>query len=93
MWTGDGSWSYRDNLLVLALELFEQSIDPDCGHSSYLAGDADYDGHYRMGERKCMACKAIDNWRETPAGKKKPGKGVKHYLWMKLFNPNGGDDG
>jgi len=92
-WGGDGEWHRRDNLLMLALQLFEDSVCPDCGMSSYLASDGEYDGHFRIGQRDCMGCKAVEQWRDSTEAKNEerhPRHGRKRFLWMKLFNPNGG---
>jgi hypothetical protein len=92
MWRGNGEWTARDDLLALALQIYEDSICPECGWSSFLTSDGDYDGHFRIGERDCMGCKAVEQWQDSQERKNKqqhPRKGLKHYLWMKLHNPNG----
>lgn len=92
MWCGDGEWTARDRLLAMAFEIFQQSIDPACGHSRLLSADGEYDGHYRIHEWVCMACKAVDQDAEKRKKQKKadPKPGEKRSVWMKLFNPNGG---
>lgn len=74
----------------MAYEIYQASIDPECGHSRLLSADGDYDGHYRIHEWTCMACKAADQDRESRENQKqKPRPGEKRSIWMKLFNPNG----
>lgn len=89
MWRGDGEWRHRDWLLAMAFEVYERSIDPECGHSSLLAADGDYDGHYRVRQWTCQACKARDQFDDSTAGKTPRKHGEKRSVWMKLFNPNG----
>lgn len=88
MWRGDGEWTRRDRLLALAFEIYQQSIDPDCGHSRLMSMDGDYDGHYRIKVWTCQACKASEQFADSTEGKKPRRHGEKRSIWMKLFNPN-----
>lgn len=73
----------------MAFEVYQQSIDPECGHSRLLTTDGDYDGHYRVEVWTCQGCKAAEQYADSTAGKKKRRPGEKRSIWMKPFNPNG----
>lgn len=58
--TPGGAWNDRDRACAIALRLYEDDLDPDCGHPRRYAWDADAAGHYKVpAPTRCHACTAI----------------------------------
>lgn len=74
---GKQRWTDSDRLLILAWQMYQDSLCNDCGQDRERAYNPDMDGWYEVKPIECHACAALEQHRD---GQKKPNRAVKEYL-------------
>lgn len=55
------AWTAEDRALLLALQMYEDTLCSGCGHERTRAWHPDMDGWYEPKHYRCAACSAMQN--------------------------------
>lgn len=75
----DGTWSYADRVMALALRAYEDGLCPGCGlHSSVTRGDHNVGRHEVNADEICHGCESMESFQADPQNEKNrfPGQKV-----------------
>lgn len=70
-------WTYRDRLLLLAWQMYQDSLCKDCGQDRERSMHPDMSGHYEVRELICEACAELERHRKA---QKEPDRSRKEYV-------------
>lgn len=70
-------WTYRDRLLLLAWQMYQDSLCKECGQDRERSMHPDQSGWYEVKVRTCQACAALEEDRDR---QKKPSRARKEYV-------------
>lgn len=73
---GKIKWRLRDRLAVLAFEMFEASMCPECSQDRARGYNPELADSWQVHPVPCYSCKALEDAR----AKQKSAKGMKNYL-------------
>ena len=73
----DGTWTYRDRVMALALRAYEDGLCPGCGlHSSVARGDHNVGRHEVTTDAICHACEALESFQANDKSERFPGQKI-----------------
>lgn len=73
----DGTWTYRDRCMALALRAYEDGLCPGCGlHSSVTRGDHNLGRHEVDADEICHGCEALESFQANDKTERFPGQKI-----------------
>jgi hypothetical protein len=67
-------WTDRDRLLVVAWQIYQDSLCSDCGQNRERAFNPDMDGWFEVKSLTCHACAALETHRDNRKDLKRANK-------------------
>lgn len=73
----DGTWTYRDRCMALALTAYEEGLCPGCGlHSSVTRGDHNVGRHEVDDQGICHGCESLESYQAQENREQFPGQKI-----------------